>query len=302
MKSQRNFFNLAVRGNIIPIDLDRLAQAVIIQGEDMYSAMVASRQIAENLLSAGCRNNPDLFEIRPLGKGGLIKVEQLRDLISELQKSPYASKRKVAIIYEADRLGAASSNVLLKILEEPPMDSSIFLVTTKYSSLLPTVLSRCGLIRLPENHNIVTNQHLDLWLLEVSRWIKSLIARQSSLETAIIDCYLILDGLEEVLEAVAKDMIDASAFFMEDDALAVDDQRKSAQNRIFSALEIELSKIFYSNNNHKLLSIFIKIIESLESAAMAVGMNCNMPSALESVLLLGLKYLNRIEYDKCKIS
>ncbi|MDR1458134.1 MAG: hypothetical protein LBI37_01235 [Puniceicoccales bacterium] len=300
MKSQKNSFNLKIGENITTIDLDRLAKAVIIHCDDIYYATMVSRQIAEVLLSAKCHNNPDLFEIRPEGKGGLIKVEQVRDLRIELQKSPYSSGRKVAIIYDADRLGTASSNALLKILEEPPMDSSIFLVTARYFRLLPTVMSRCGLIRLSNDPDMITNQRLSQWLDEISDWIKSLIHGHLTLETGIIHCYPIIDRLEEVLDSITKEFIEEDIFY--DGDRAMDDYLKISQTRIFAALETRLSEIFYAIGDDKLLIIFTKIIESLENAASAIEMNCSISVALESVLLLCLKYLSEVEYDKCEVS
>jgi hypothetical protein len=82
----------------------------------------------------------------------------------------------------------------------------------------------------------------------------------------------------------------------------MDDQLKMAQYRVFVSLEIKVSEVFYIDCNYKMLASFIKIIESLESAANAVEMNCNMHAALESVLLLCLKYLSEVGYDECKVS
>ncbi|MDR0351096.1 MAG: hypothetical protein LBH49_00370 [Puniceicoccales bacterium] len=312
MKSRENFFNLEIGKNVLSIDPDRLAQAVIVHCDDMYSAIKASRQMAEALLSARCHSNPDLFELRPMGKGGLIKVEQVRGLILELQKSPYSSKRKVAIIYEADRLGAASSNALLKTLEEPPMDSSIILVTGKYFSLLATVRSRCGLIRLPKDSDMIVNRCLIQWLDGISDWVRLLIQGRLSLEAGIVHCYLIIDQLEEVLDSLVKEFVKGnnpstlSASFTFSDGEDVDnvagDQLKIAQNKVFSAMEIRLSEIFYAIGNNKLLSSFIKVIESLENAARATEMNSSMAGALESVLLLCLKYLAEVGYDECEVS
>ena len=50
---------------------------------------------------------------------------------------------KVAIVADAHRLNVAAANALLKTLEEPPPDSLIILLTSRPSSLLSTVRSRC---------------------------------------------------------------------------------------------------------------------------------------------------------------
>ncbi|MBN2553877.1 MAG: hypothetical protein JXB06_13955 [Spirochaetales bacterium] len=52
------------------------------------------------------------------------------------------SGTKVMILENADRMGESSSNYLLKLLEEPPRDSFLILLTTRRSALIPTVRSR----------------------------------------------------------------------------------------------------------------------------------------------------------------
>jgi len=58
-------------------------------------------------------------------------------------KTPVLSKEKVFIIDEAELLDDAGQNALLKTLEEPPLGTTIILVTCREDMLLPTVVSRC---------------------------------------------------------------------------------------------------------------------------------------------------------------
>lgn len=67
-------------------------------------------------------------------------VHAVRNLISESYIG--AEGKKVIVIEAADTLSAASSNALLKILEEPPADTCFILTATRQSGVLPTVLSR----------------------------------------------------------------------------------------------------------------------------------------------------------------
>jgi DNA polymerase-3 subunit delta' len=53
------------------------------------------------------------------------------------------SHRKVAVVYEADRMNVAAANIFLKTLEEPPASTTILLLTTRPYSLLTTIRSRC---------------------------------------------------------------------------------------------------------------------------------------------------------------
>lgn len=58
-------------------------------------------------------------------------------------KTPVLSKEKVFIIDEAELLDEAGQNALLKTLEEPPLGTTLILVTCREDLLLPTVRSRC---------------------------------------------------------------------------------------------------------------------------------------------------------------
>jgi len=60
---------------------------------------------------------------------------------------PYSGRRKVAIIDDADYLNKEGANCLLKTLEEPPADSLLILIGTSQQRQLPTIRSRCQVIR-----------------------------------------------------------------------------------------------------------------------------------------------------------
>lgn len=75
-----------------------------------------------------------------------IKVDQIRQLKSELTTSGLESSRKVIIIDEADTMTTSAANSLLKFLEEPQGDIILFLLATSKQNLLPTIVSRCQVI------------------------------------------------------------------------------------------------------------------------------------------------------------
>ena len=91
----------------------------------------------------------DLFDAIGLeNKAGNISVHEAKDIISKLSLKPYESEFKVMIIYLAEKMNAEAANKLLKLLEEPPQGTFFFLVCHKPDKLLPTILSRCQIIRL----------------------------------------------------------------------------------------------------------------------------------------------------------
>lgn len=76
-----------------------------------------------------------------------LRVGSIRALEAEANFRPYEAAARVFIIDEAHRMNAASSNALLKTLEEPPATSHIFLITSKPNALLPTIRSRVQTLR-----------------------------------------------------------------------------------------------------------------------------------------------------------
>ena len=77
----------------------------------------------------------------------VLRVEQMRQIEKEANFRPFEGKARVFLIDEADKLNDASANALLKVLEEPPRTSHLILITARPATLLPTILSRCQMIR-----------------------------------------------------------------------------------------------------------------------------------------------------------
>ncbi len=79
-----------------------------------------------------------------------ITIEQVREMQKRLSTRPTLGSRRAIIIDPADDLEKSASNALLKSLEEPPVGTFFLLVTHKPGRLLPTIRSRCRVLRFPE--------------------------------------------------------------------------------------------------------------------------------------------------------
>ena len=77
----------------------------------------------------------------------VLRVEQMRQIEREANFRPFEGNARVFLVDEADKLNDASANALLKVLEEPPKTSHLILITARPAMLLPTILSRCQMIR-----------------------------------------------------------------------------------------------------------------------------------------------------------
>jgi len=79
-------------------------------------------------------------------------------LLHQIGLKPFMGGRKIAIIDDADYLNAEGANALLKTLEEPPPRSVLVLVGTSPAKQLPTIRSRCQLVRFrPLDESIVAD-------------------------------------------------------------------------------------------------------------------------------------------------
>ena len=93
--------------------------------------------------------HPNVVIIKPEGDAKDIKIENIRDLVKSLTFSSVEGNKRFVVIDEAHRMNEASSNALLKTLEEPPRDTVFMLLTSNLHSMLPTIISRCEVVKFP---------------------------------------------------------------------------------------------------------------------------------------------------------
>lgn len=82
-------------------------------------------------------------------KQGFISAEEANDIVRKMSLKSFESIRKVLIMWMPEKMRKETSNKLLKTLEEPPPGSVFLLVTEDRDQLLPTILSRTQLVRVP---------------------------------------------------------------------------------------------------------------------------------------------------------
>ncbi len=95
------------------------------------------------------QNHTDIFYISPQKDKNSISVEDIRQqLIKNMEIKQYHYAFKIFIIEKADTMTIQAQNALLKTLEEPPHYGIIFLLANNIDKFLPTILSRCFVIKL----------------------------------------------------------------------------------------------------------------------------------------------------------
>ena len=118
-------------------------------GDSVPALDLAPDDPAANLVFSGA--HPDFIDIRSSrddNKSGQIKIEQIRDLIPFMAHKPARGAWRVAIIDSMDEVTRNGANALLKIVEEPPENTVIFLISSRPGRLLPTIRSRCRLVHM----------------------------------------------------------------------------------------------------------------------------------------------------------
>jgi DNA polymerase-3 subunit delta' len=90
--------------------------------------------------------HPDVHEVHPEGAASYV-VEQVRDITRDAFLSPMEGPRKVYIVGDADLFNDSSANAFLKTLEEPPDDVVFILMAHSFDAVLPTIASRCQVVR-----------------------------------------------------------------------------------------------------------------------------------------------------------
>lgn len=92
--------------------------------------------------------HPDVTHVQPEGVAGLIKIDTVRKSIGDAYNTGAIGGGRVIRVDQADKLNDASSNALLKIVEEPP-GGTIFIFSTAMPGLLsPTLISRLRVIKV----------------------------------------------------------------------------------------------------------------------------------------------------------
>jgi DNA polymerase-3 subunit delta' len=91
---------------------------------------------------------------------GLIFASEASEIIRKLSLKTFESDFKIMIIWLPEKMHHATSNKLLKMIEEPPEKTLFLLVSEEPDKILPTILSRCQLIKIPSFSNEEVKSYL----------------------------------------------------------------------------------------------------------------------------------------------
>ena len=90
----------------------------------------------------------DMNVIQAESEGGTLKVDQVREVQHSLSLKPFQGKYRIAIFLRFQESNDNAANALLKTLEEAPSYAVLILTADNPEQLLPTIVSRCEILRL----------------------------------------------------------------------------------------------------------------------------------------------------------
>jgi len=137
-------------------------------------------------------------------KQGNITANECNDIIHKLSLKSFESEYKVLIMWMPEYLGA-EGNKLLKLIEEPPPNTLFILVAENETLLLPTIVSRCQMIKVP----ILETVHIENALIENK--IDPLKARQiaATAEGNYREALQLLQHAEEDWQGILRDWLNS---------------------------------------------------------------------------------------------
>jgi DNA polymerase-3 subunit delta' len=137
----------------------RPSHAYLFHGPGGAGKRAVARGVAASLLAEGSADvdsararvmsgaHPDLTWVAPSGAHEMLVSDIAGPVIAAASKTPFESLRRVFVIERVDELGDEAANRMLKTLEEPASFVHLILLTDRLVEVLPTIRSRCQLVR-----------------------------------------------------------------------------------------------------------------------------------------------------------
>jgi len=298
----------------------RLSHSLLLTGDDVETLQRVALGIADRLLNTedaggglpgmeppyfAPEQHPDFFALRPTGKMRQISADATRALIGKVQVSPTLAPRKVALIYECDRMNTTAANIFLKTLEEPPANTTLLLLTTRPYALLPTIRSRCLNFRFPTASSGFSPDGWAAWLEDYSAWLTRLtegVADKRAVANSLFAVYGLVARFGAILDFATaeiwkKQKEKLPAELTDEEEVAIETGiANGLRARLF--IEIEQATRTFAlprlrENDGGTRRSLTAAIDKLEHAVGLLRLNLNESAALEDFLLASLRLWTR---------
>ncbi len=302
------------------IERQRLSHSLLLTGDDIETLQCVALALADRLLNVpdaggglpgmepphfAPEQHPDFFALRPTGKMRQISADATRALIGKVQVSPTLAPRKVAVIYECDRMNITAANIFLKTLEEPPANTTLLLLTTRPYALLTTIRSRCLNFRFPTAASSYSPDGWAAWLDDYRAWLKRLtegVTDKRAVADSVFAAYGLVARFGAILDFATGEVWKTQkeklpAEITEDEQIAIE---TGIANGLRTRLFIEIEQATRSFALPRLREgdggtrrSLTAAIEKLEHVVGLLRLNLNESAALEDFLLASLRLWTR---------
>lgn len=271
-------FNNVAGYDIIANILSRpISGSYLLVSNDVDILQYSAERIACSVLNFNkLENCVDLFTVKPSGAMRQISVDDIRDLCRSIALSPKMSDKKCAIVRDVDRMNTAAANAFLKTLEEPPLDTVIILTTTKSNNVLPTIVSRCLVVRIPSFKTLVYDDVVSDWLSEYTAWLDENVHKECyDGNHLVMRMYRLLASLESIfvknVEKYAKNGNSES------------EAKKIVSEWLFTVM-INGIRYFFENDIEN-IEYFYKVVDRLDAKYRLFSLNIGFMVCAESFLI-----------------
>ena len=267
----------------------KIPQSVLVCGSDFKTLCTFVGQWSARLLTiseAEVAKCPDFHAVWPTGKMRQISVDALREFNRNVYVTAHRNGRKVFVIYEADRLNGAAANALLKTLEEPTADTSIFLVTVRPYDLLPTLRSRCWFVQINEAASEERDEALEAWLSDFKQHILTVCMQKNNVSP--MQMYGLLYRLQAYLSKKIENLslADDETLSEEEQAAQKAGLEKQCLQGIFRRIEQTLSAMVRDPQTFPSTAEFYpRWVSALEQCYRRTEVNFGAVAALEAFWL-----------------
>lgn len=285
------------------IEREQVNHAYMFEGlEGIGKETFASELVKILLETPHLENATDCIRIKPHGNS--IKIAQIRGLQSDIIIKPH-KKYKIYIIDKAEKMTIEAQNALLKTLEEPPKYAIIILVTNNKESLLPTIKSRCEVIKFTPIPFVEVKDYLITQGVEENRANLLATFSRGSMKKALElsssnDFYEIKESVQNYIETIlSKNMVKILDIPSEmerykSNSITVLDMMISyfrdimmCKERVDKNMIINVDRVVFIQNisSEITYSQLSKIIDIIEDTKIKIKGNCNFSLSIQVMSL-----------------
>lgn len=152
-----------------------LAKTLLCEARDESRERLTACDRCQSCILVNAGNHPDFFSVqRPEDKNEM-PIELMQGLCAGFSLKSARGQGKVAVLDDADDLNEESANCFLKTLEEPPPRSVFILIGSTVDRQLPTIVSRCQIVRFRPLPPAIMEQIMEQHEIKDSALVKRLI-------------------------------------------------------------------------------------------------------------------------------